>query len=28
MGMHTIKVADPVEALAELSVATGLDLTG
>ena len=28
MGMHTIKVVDPLEALAELSAVTGLDLTG
>jgi putative hydrolase of the HAD superfamily len=28
MGMHTIKVVDPVEALAELSAVTGLVLTG
>ena len=28
MGMHTIKVADPAEALAELSAVTGLALAG
>ena len=28
MGMHTIRVADPAEALAELSAVTGLVLTG
>jgi putative hydrolase of the HAD superfamily len=28
MGMHTIKVVDPVEALVELCAVTGLELTG